>query len=108
MQVAVIGPLDVRTDDLAPVPVPGAEERLLLAVLAAGAPDAVSTDRLIDALWNGRATGILRTRRCTTMSPGCAGASNPVCRRSRAGGTSSAADGATCSRSPAPTSTPCA
>jgi hypothetical protein len=53
MQVAVLGPLDVRRDDLAPVLVTGAEERLLLAVLAAGAPDAVSTDRLVDALWNG-------------------------------------------------------
>src|SRR5688500_2050601 len=53
MQVAVIGPLDIRTDDRAPVLVTGAEERLLLAVLVAGAPDAVSTDRLIDALWNG-------------------------------------------------------
>ena len=53
MQVAVIGPLDVRRDDLVAVPVTGAEERLVLAVLAAGAPDAVSTDRLIDALWTG-------------------------------------------------------
>ena len=33
--------------------VPGAKERLLLAVLAAGAPDVVSVDRIVDALWNG-------------------------------------------------------
>jgi hypothetical protein len=38
MRIAVIGPLDVRSDDGAPVAVPGAKERLLLAVLAAGAP----------------------------------------------------------------------
>ena len=36
-----------------PVAVPGAKERLLLAVLAAGAPGVVSTDRLVEALWNG-------------------------------------------------------
>ena len=53
MQVAVIGPLEVRTDDLAPVLVPGAQERLLLAALVAGAPDAVSTDALVAALWDG-------------------------------------------------------
>ena len=32
---------------------PGAKERLLLALLAAGTPDAVSVDRLLDGLWNG-------------------------------------------------------
>ena len=52
MRIAVIGPLEVRRDDGAPVPVPGAKERLLLAVLAAGAPDVVSTDRLVESLWD--------------------------------------------------------
>lgn len=53
MQIAVLGPLEVLTDELAPVPVPGAKERLLLAALAAGAPGVVSTDRLVETLWDG-------------------------------------------------------
>jgi len=53
MRFAVIGPLEVRTDDLAPVTVPGAKERLLLAVLASAAPTVVSVDQLLDALWDG-------------------------------------------------------
>src|SRR5687768_17152393 len=36
--VGVLGPLEVSTDDGRPVRVSGAEERLLLAVLVAGAP----------------------------------------------------------------------
>src|SRR4051812_14793707 len=53
MRIAVLGPLEVSSDDGAPVAVPGAKERLLLAVLAAGAPDVVSTDRIVETLWNG-------------------------------------------------------
>jgi DNA-binding SARP family transcriptional activator/WD40 repeat protein len=53
MRIAVLGPLEVLDDDGVPVAVPGAKERLLLAVLAAGAPGVVSTDRLVEALWNG-------------------------------------------------------
>src|SRR5215213_469283 len=53
MRIGVLGPLEVRNDSGDPVPVPGAKERLLLALLAAGAPGAVSIDRLADALWNG-------------------------------------------------------
>ena len=41
------------TDAGDPVAVPGAKERLLLAVLAADAPDVVSTDRIVETLWNG-------------------------------------------------------
>ena len=55
MRIAVLGPLEVRADDLAPINVPGAKERLLLAVLAAGAPGVVSTDSLVETLWNGDA-----------------------------------------------------
>ena len=55
MHIAVLGPLEVRADDLAPVPVPGVKERLLLAALAAGAPGVVSTDFLVETLWNGDA-----------------------------------------------------
>ena len=53
MRVAVIGPLEVTTNRSAPVPVPGAQERLLLGVLAAAAPEPISTERLIDTLWSG-------------------------------------------------------
>jgi|tagenome__1003787_1003787.scaffolds.fasta_scaffold20981268_2 DNA-binding SARP family transcriptional activator/WD40 repeat protein len=53
MRIAVLGPLEVLTDELAPVPVPGAKERLLLGVLVAGTPGVVSADRLIETLWDG-------------------------------------------------------
>ena len=53
MRIAVLGPLEVTTDDLAPVPVPGGQERLLLAALTARAPDVVDVDRLVRALWDG-------------------------------------------------------
>src|SRR3954452_12254497 len=53
MRIAVLGPLEVSSDDGAPVAVPGAKERLLLAVLVAGAPGVVSTDRIVETLWNG-------------------------------------------------------
>src|SRR5215218_1514823 len=53
MRIAVIGPLEVQSDDLAPVPVPGAKERLLLAALAAGAPGVVRMDELVETLWDG-------------------------------------------------------
>ena len=53
MRIAVIGPLEVQSDDHAPVPVPGAKERLLLAALAAGAPGVVRMDELAETLWDG-------------------------------------------------------
>ena len=53
MRIAVLGPLEVRGDTGDPVAVPGAKERLLLALLAAGAPGAVSVDRLTESLWDG-------------------------------------------------------
>jgi DNA-binding SARP family transcriptional activator len=53
MRIAVLGPLEVLDEELAPVAVPGAKERLLLAVQVAGAPSVVSTDRLIDSLSDG-------------------------------------------------------
>src|SRR5215212_3387502 len=53
IRVAVLGPLEVLTDAGAPVAVPGAEERLLLAVLAAGAPEVVPTGDLVRALGAG-------------------------------------------------------
>jgi hypothetical protein len=53
MRIAVLGPLEVRRDDSAPVAVPGADERLLLAALAARAPDAVSAETLLEILGDG-------------------------------------------------------
>ncbi|MGY1783274.1 nSTAND1 domain-containing NTPase [Geodermatophilus sp. SYSU D01036] len=53
MRIAVLGPLEVQGDDGTPVAVPGAKERLLLAVLAAGAPAVVPTDRIVEELWDG-------------------------------------------------------
>src|SRR4051812_14285944 len=50
MRIAVLGPLEVTTDDSTPVPVRGEMERLLLGVLVAGAPDVVPADRLLAAL----------------------------------------------------------
>jgi DNA-binding SARP family transcriptional activator/WD40 repeat protein len=53
MRIAVLGPLEVRRDTGDPVAVAGAKERLLLAVLAADSPGVVSTDRIVETLWNG-------------------------------------------------------
>ncbi len=53
VRITVLGPLEVRGDDGVPVPVPGAKERLLLAVLTAGMPGVVPTDRIADVLWDG-------------------------------------------------------
>ncbi|TFV91549.1 hypothetical protein E4P40_05845 [Blastococcus sp. CT_GayMR20] len=53
MRIAVLGPLEVQADDLAPVAVPGAKERLLLAALTARAPGVVSTGSLVETLWDG-------------------------------------------------------
>jgi DNA-binding SARP family transcriptional activator/WD40 repeat protein len=52
VRIAVIGPLEVR-DGAGPITVPGAKERMLLALLAAAAPTVVSVDRLAEELWDG-------------------------------------------------------
>ena len=63
MRIAVLGPLEVETDSGAPVAVPGATERLLLAALADAAPHPVSTERLLALLPDGEADAeSLRTR----------------------------------------------
>jgi DNA-binding SARP family transcriptional activator/Tfp pilus assembly protein PilF len=51
--VRLLGPVDVITGGV-PRPVPGLRRRALLAVLALAAGEAVSIDRLTDAIWNGR------------------------------------------------------
>ncbi|MGH3930506.1 MAG: AfsR/SARP family transcriptional regulator, partial [Pseudonocardiaceae bacterium] len=51
MPFGVLGPLAVRTDDGAPVSIPGTKVRALLAILLIHAGEPVSADRLIDQLW---------------------------------------------------------
>ena len=55
MRFGVLGTLEIRRGDGESLEVRGAKERLLLSVLVAAYPDAVSVDRLIDQLWNGDA-----------------------------------------------------
>ena len=50
MEFAILGPLEVR-DGPAPVRVPGAKERALLADLLVNAGRVVPADRLVDDLW---------------------------------------------------------
>ncbi|HEV3497793.1 MAG TPA: helix-turn-helix domain-containing protein, partial [Actinomycetes bacterium] len=56
MEFAILGPLEVR-DGAAPVRVPGAKERALLADLLVNAGRPVAPDRLVDDLWGGRPPG---------------------------------------------------
>ena len=50
MDVAILGPLEVRVDGRA-LPLAGRKQRALLAMLALHANESVSRDRLIEALW---------------------------------------------------------
>ena len=50
MDYRILGPLEVLAPD-GPVPLGGAKQRALLAILLLRANEVVSTDRLIDALW---------------------------------------------------------
>ncbi|SFN46036.1 Predicted ATPase [Actinomadura madurae] len=51
MWIGILGPLDVRADDGAPVAVGGARLRVLLTLLALDPGTAIPADRIIDALW---------------------------------------------------------
>lgn len=51
MRIGILGPLDVRADDGAPVAVGGARLRVLLTLLALDPGTAIPADRIIDALW---------------------------------------------------------
>ena len=53
MQFGLLGELEVLVDG-SPVPVGAAKQRALLALLLLERGQAVSTDRLIDAIWSGR------------------------------------------------------
>ncbi len=55
MEIRILGPLEV-SDDARTVNVSGAKRRLLLTMLAVGAPHAVGIERLVEALWGDRAT----------------------------------------------------
>src|SRR5262245_60644665 len=56
MEFLLLGPLEVR-DDGRSVPIRGAKQRALLALLLLNANEVVSRDRLIDELWGERAAG---------------------------------------------------
>ncbi|ATO80870.1 Regulatory protein afsR [Actinoplanes sp. SE50] len=51
MDIGVLGPLELRADDGAPVPIGGVRLRTLLILLARDAGRSVSTGRLVDGLW---------------------------------------------------------
>ena len=50
MEFRILGPLEVRRDDR-PLPISGAKERALLAILLLHANEPVTVDRLVDELW---------------------------------------------------------
>ena len=70
MQIAVLGPLEVRANDSAPVAVPGGQERLLLGVLVAGAPGVVAADLLTEALGTGGSLQATLRRLRGDLEPG--------------------------------------
>ena len=77
MRCGVLGSLEVRDDRGALLPVPGAKERRLLAMLVAAHPAAVTVDRLVDQLWDGDAPPSARkslqahvVRLRSTLEPG--------------------------------------
>ena len=56
MEFRLLGPLEVREDERV-IPVGGAKQRALLAILLLHANEVVSRDRLIDELWGERPPG---------------------------------------------------
>jgi DNA-binding SARP family transcriptional activator len=52
--VSVLGPVRLEVGD-AVVDVPGTKRRAVLALLAMAAPEPITTDRLVDAIWPGEA-----------------------------------------------------
>jgi len=51
LELAILGPFEVRIDGGAPIALGGLRQKALLAVLVLHANEVVSTDRLIDELW---------------------------------------------------------
>jgi DNA-binding SARP family transcriptional activator/WD40 repeat protein len=54
MRIGVLGPIDVEVDGQ-PVPVGGSQQRRLLGLLVVHRDRAVSTERIVEALWDGDA-----------------------------------------------------
>ncbi len=54
MRCGLLGPLEIRGESGALLDVPGAKERLLLALLAAASPHVVTVEQLAEQLWDGR------------------------------------------------------
>src|SRR5919201_6810693 len=52
MEFRILGPLEVESDGR-PIPLAGPKQRALLALLLLARGRPVSTDRLIDDIWNG-------------------------------------------------------
>jgi DNA-binding SARP family transcriptional activator len=84
VDIAVLGPVELRADIGTPVPVAGARLRTLLVLLALDAGRAVSTDRLVDGVWGadppGSAAGALQAlvSRLRRAAPGLAIAVTPA------------------------------
>ncbi len=70
VEFRILGSLDVLVDGR-PVPLGGARQRAVLAILLLHRGEAVSVERVVDQIWaSGRRT--LRLRRCRSMSRGFA------------------------------------
>ena len=70
MEFRILGPLEV-VEQGRPLPLGGARQRTLLALLLTRANEVVSADRLIDELWGAQPPGQPPTR-CSTTSHSCA------------------------------------
>ena len=60
-QFGVLGPLEATSDGGAVIPLAGQKQRALLALLLLNANEVVSSDRLIDQLWNEEAPATAAT-----------------------------------------------
>jgi DNA-binding SARP family transcriptional activator len=64
MEFRILGPLEVA-ERSQPLPVAGARQAALLALLLLHGNEVVSSDRLVEELWAGRRPSARRTRRLT-------------------------------------------
>jgi DNA-binding SARP family transcriptional activator len=67
MEFRILGPLEIVADD-GPLPLPGHRPRCLLALLLLDANRVVSSDRLIEDLWPGEASGAAAAALQTNVS----------------------------------------
>ena len=82
MEFRILGPLEVVEQGRA-LPLGGARQRALLALLLTRANEVVSADRLIDELWGARAAAGQRPTRSSTTSHSSARRSLRTTRSSR-------------------------